>query len=231
MLRFTLAFFVLGYAGLMQVQAQSSCHLREMDLCAASLLVLAQSPQGAAVSDADIDRQCTFIKEADQCFRNYTERCATPLQQEIADMLFDGADKLQKEYCTKGTKLRTMYLKNAGCINEAMKDNKPCIKDLQSGFEAVTSAKWDKRLPLGCCSYHKMRSCVGTIIRNKCGQESVDFMSRLMKLVLSRLPELLCDEYDLKSSHCDEINNPPLNRPKSKSTSILNRLLSAYVTV
>jgi hypothetical protein len=153
------------------------------------------------------------------------------MQQQLADFMFDGTSKLQKDYCTPGSSLRKLYLKHAPCLNTASREQKPCIKDLQVAFEAVTSAKWDKRVPLGCCAYKRVHKCMTDLIEQKCGAETVDFLKQLMQAVLSRLPDLMCDEFSLGSKTCKEL--PPVgSAPKGgRSTSILNRLLSAYTNI
>ncbi|PRD29761.1 UNVERIFIED_CONTAM: hypothetical protein NCL1_28448 [Trichonephila clavipes] len=83
-----------------------SCHLRELDLCAATLVLFNQSPTGVATNEPDLNRQCTYINEAEQCFKNFTVRCMTPLQRELLGFVSEGSEKLLNEYCTPGTDLR-----------------------------------------------------------------------------------------------------------------------------
>ena len=186
---------------------------------------------GVANSEAELDRQCTFIKEADQCIRNYTGTCATDLQRQMTDLVFDGAAKLQRDYCTKGTELRNLYMKHSPCLRTALKDaQKPCIKDLQVAFEDMTAAKWDKRLGFGCCAYNRVGNCLSAPIKRACGQETVDFVGNMTSALLSRLPGIVCGDFGLESETCRALP-PPGSEPKGgKTTSILNRLLSAYTS-
>lgn len=178
-----------------------------------------------------MDRQCTFIKEADTCVRNFTKNCLTNDQRSLTTSLFHGANKLLKEYCIPGSNLRKQYLKHAPCLNTVMKEQKPCIRDLQVAFEEVTSSKWDKRLGLACCSYRRLRDCMGKIMKDKCGEETVNFFNELLQTLLSRLPDLMCKEFTLGSATCKKLP-PPGTAPKGgRSTSILNRLLSAYTNI
>ncbi|KAI1278477.1 hypothetical protein HDE_14387 [Halotydeus destructor] len=211
--------------------AQSTCHLRELDLCAATLIVFAQSPTGAALGDDDLDKQCTYIREAETCLRNYTSRCATPLQKDMLGFLTDGSLKLMDQFCTRGSKLRTSYLKHAGCLNQVTRNGatKPCIKDLQAAFEEITTAKFDKRIPTGCCAFRKMSKCTEALVSEKCGKDSVDFMKQLMRMALSRMPDIVCQDYAAESQTCKQLLPPPGAAPKQgRSTSVLSRLFSAY---
>lgn len=56
------------------VSAQN-CHLRELDLCSATLLLFNQNPSGVATTDNELDKQCGFLSEAQGCFNNFTTRC------------------------------------------------------------------------------------------------------------------------------------------------------------
>lgn len=143
--------------------------------------------------------------------------------------MFDGASRLQKDYCTPGTPLRELYKKHTPCLRDAMRDaQKPCIKDLQVGFEAMNAAKWDKRVGIGCCAFNRVGSCLGSAVKKTCGEETNDFVRNMTMSMLSRLPDLVCGDHGPESATCAELP-PPGSEPKGgKSTSILNRLLSAY---
>lgn len=84
-----------------------ACHLRELDLCAASLLLFNQNPSGVATTDAEVDKQCGFLKESQECFKNFTTRCTTPLQRELIGFVSEGSQELFKQFCSKGTEIRT----------------------------------------------------------------------------------------------------------------------------
>lgn len=96
------------HAAAYQVNGEAcNCHLRELDLCAATLLLFNQNPSGVATTDAEVDKQCGFLKESQDCFRNFTTRCATPLQRELIGFVAEGSQELFKQFCTKGTEVRT----------------------------------------------------------------------------------------------------------------------------
>lgn len=123
-------------------RTQQSCHLRELDLCAASMLVLTQAPSGLASNDAEINKQCQHLREADSCLRNYSRRCMTPMQRELMSLASNSTLGLMDEYCTRGSKLRQNYLKHATCFNQLQKkqEHKGCLRDLQASLELLGSA-------------------------------------------------------------------------------------------
>lgn len=61
--------------------AAQSCHLRELDLCSATLLLFNQNPSGVATTDNELDKQCGFLGEAQQCFKNFTNRLVMHVPQ------------------------------------------------------------------------------------------------------------------------------------------------------
>jgi len=206
-----------------------SCHLRELDLCAATLLVFTQNPSGIATSDNELNKQCGYLREADTCLRNFTRRCTTPLQRELINFVTEGSMRLLKEYCTTGTQLRQSYLKHAPCLNQAQRNQKVCIKDLQAALEIVTSVEWDKRIPAGCCAYRRFQGCTENMVESKCGKEAVEFMNLLLRMALSRLPDIVCQGYGPEAQECKSLLPPPGTTPKgNRSNSVLSRIFSAY---
>lgn len=215
-----------------QIEAQS-CHLRELDLCAASMLVLTQSPNGLATSDNEIDKQCLQLKEADVCMRNYTKRCMTSIQNQILTFGANSTSQLLSEYCTKGSQLRKSYLKHAQCLNQIQKkEQKVCVRDLQNSLELLTTNNngiENKRLQLACCAYRKFETCLSVPTEKRCGKEANNFVNNIIRRITSKLPENLCRNYKPDGEICKGLMPKPNTQPKgSKSNSIISRLLSAY---
>ncbi|RWS13267.1 hypothetical protein B4U79_06014, partial [Dinothrombium tinctorium] len=210
------------------VESQS-CHLRELDLCAATLLVFTQSPQGIATSEAKLNQQCGHLRDADSCLRNFTKKCMTPLQRELVSFVTEGSMRLLKEYCTSGSQVRQNYLKHATCLNKTRSSQRSCVKDLQAALETVTSVEWDKRIPAGCCAYRRFQGCTEQLVENDCGKDAVEFMKLMLRMALSRLPEIICQGYGPETQECKQLLPAPGTAPKgARSNSVLSRLFSAY---
>lgn len=210
-------------------QNGASCHLRELDLCAATLLVFAQSPGGLATSEQDVNKQCTHLRDSDTCLRNYTRRCMTPMQREVVTLTTNSSLQLLNEYCTRNSQMRLNYLKHASCFNQVRKkEQKSCLRDLQASLELFASVG-DKRLQLACCTYKRFESCFGSQVERRCGKEALAFIGNVVQRATSRLPETLCRSYRPDSQECKVLLPKPGVVPKgAKSGSILSRLLSAY---
>lgn len=221
--------------------AQNSCHLRELDLCATSLLVFAQSPGGLATSDQEIQKQCTHLRDASQCFKNYTRRCMTPMQREVLNLASNSTLQLVDDYCSKGSNFRQHYLKHSACLNQVYKkqEYKTCTRDLQASLELLAvganqaSQKHGetngKRLNLACCAYRRFESCLAGQMERRCGKETVQFVASTVRRATSRLPDNFCRHLKADGQECRALLPKPGTAPKgSKSNSIVSRLLAAY---
>lgn len=218
------------------MEAQQSCHLRELDLCAASLLILTQAPGGLATSEQEMNKQCVQLREANSCMQNYTRRCMTQMQREIVFFAANSSIQMMQEYCTRGSQLRNNYLKHAQCLNQLQKkEQKTCFKDLQNSIELLAtngpagSEITNKKLQLGCCAYKRFEACIGGPMEKRCGKDAITFVNGIVRRATSRLPETVCRSYKQDSQECRALLPKPGATSKgSKSNSIVARLLSAY---
>lgn len=199
-------------------------------------MVFTQSPSGLAVTDNDLTKQCGYLREADNCLKGFIKRCTTPLQRQMVNFMGEGSMDLLDDYCKPGTELRKAYLKHATCLNSAQKSHqKACIKDLQAAFETLTSTSadnWQKRIPLGCCTYRRFEHCIDSQVEKKCGKEALNFINMVLKRAFSRMPDMLCRNYKPDGKECSTILPPIGTLPKgAKSSSVVSRLFSAYTGV
>lgn len=141
-----------------------------------------------------------------------------------------------QEFCTRGSPLRTSYLKHSKCLNQVQKaqakEPKVCLRDLQASLELLTSSNANhsnKKLQLACCSYRKFEACISDKLEKKCGKEVLQFLSNTLQRVTSRLPETVCRNYPPEAQECKLLLPKAGTIPKgTKSQSIISRLLSAY---
>lgn len=211
-----------------------SCHLRELDICAASLFVFVQSPDGMATSDQEINKQCNHIQDADQCFKNFTRRCMTPIQRQIVNFGANSTLQVAAEYCQKSSTFRSNYLKHSKCMNQVQKkEQKGCMRDLQVALEILSSSQTqfegNKRLAFGCCAFKRFESCFGVHLEKRCGKDAMGFVQSTFNRITSRLPEMVCRTYRADSTECRLILPKPGSIPRgAKSNSVISRLMSAY---
>lgn len=204
------------------------CHLRELDLCLASLAVFFQS-NPHPISNGEVNRQCKILLETETCLSNYTSRCMTEQQSQMVDMVADGGLDTIRELCKPQSKLRSNYLKYGDCINGQHKAQRVCMRDFQVSLEKAVEIEWQDRLKLGCCSFNKLNACMRDIIEPKCGPEAYEMHKQMFRASMSRLPSLTCAKYEHNNKACGALLPPAGTQPKGpKSHSVLSKLFSAY---
>lgn len=131
-------------------QAEESCHMREIDLCLASVAVLSQGQQSHPITNAEINRQCKLLNETEGCLQNFTRRCMTDIQQKLVDLVADGGLDTIRELCKPQSKIRDQYIKHGNCINDQSKGHRVCMRDFQASLEKAADITWQDRLKLAC---------------------------------------------------------------------------------
>jgi len=212
------------------VKAQSSCHLRELDLCLASGLA---SGQNLPTTIAEINKQCNGFKEMNECIGNYSRRCSTKSMREFLRSITSQGDvkSWYQEFCQSDSSAeREKYLRHAACLNTAQKDSRSCIRDLTVALDKAINSDIENRIPEMCCAVKRMRKCSSDIIEGKCGKEGTKYMGQMLTSVAgTRIPEIACRDFDPSSQACISILPAPGTKPaNTKSNSVLSRLLNTY---
>lgn len=135
-----------------EAAAAETCHLREFDLCMTSAIVFVQGPASTKVNEAEIDKQCALFKDTEDCLQSYTDRCMTSVQNSLVDFMSGGILKYMRDYCKKGSDLRSKYLKHGECVNKQRKNMNKCLIDFQAAVEKMTSdgTNWRERPKVLC---------------------------------------------------------------------------------
>lgn len=129
---------------------EETCHLRELDLCLASVAVFTQNSNPHPVTNNEINRQCKILLETETCLSNFTHRCMTDMQSQLFTMFADGGLDSIRELCKPHSKLRESYLKHGDCVNAQNKGQRVCMRDFQASLEKAVDIEWQDRLKLGC---------------------------------------------------------------------------------
>lgn len=139
---------------------------------------------------------------------------------------------MHTRYCVQGSEPREQYITHADCLRKAFNDGKEsCMKDMKVAFEFVNTVKWDKRQALTCCAYNRAQNCMDKLVKKECGVEGITFVRDLMRVGLSRLPDIVCRDFSAKTRICREL--PAVGTPAtgSRTTSALNKFLTTYIGV
>ncbi|KAG8192233.1 hypothetical protein JTE90_014092 [Oedothorax gibbosus] len=196
----------------------ASCHLREVDLCTATILLGAA--EGVPGNEEDLDRICEPIQEGFECITNYSKSCFTPLLQEVFDMVIVEPKKYQDLMCTHGTDERAEYLKHAPCFQKALSNDnmRPHLEDLMSALEKATESEFQNRIPVMCCGIQRMYGNIMNIIEAECGKKVIEEGSVLIGLSASSIGDMFCKGYTPDSPKCSGIL-PPSGTPSKGSES------------
>ncbi|XP_035232589.1 uncharacterized protein LOC118204368 [Stegodyphus dumicola] len=216
-------FLALAY----QTSAQS-CHLREVDLCVATMIFHYQG-SGVPTDESGVAQLCESIDETSQCLRNFTNKCMTPVQREVLELVTEGSQKTVNDFCSPGSELRAKFLKHAKCLGEVHGDDtmRDCMVDMQVAVETVTTTKFDKRIGTLCCGFRRFLDCGEKLTEQKCGREAVEMGRTIAELAVTELPNVVCNSFDPNSSQCQALLPPKGSTPKgTQSSSQLARLLA-----
>lgn len=151
-------FFALILQASSRVSAQierkngiASCHFRELELCMLGSVSMFQNPKGIPIQQSEFKRQCEYLHESGHCFEDYRDNCMTKLQSSLVDMFATDFINFERDFCTNGTKPNTIYMKHANCFHQVQKKHqRPCLSNLQVGFEAIHKIPHNLRMPTSC---------------------------------------------------------------------------------
>ncbi|XP_054714562.1 uncharacterized protein LOC129224167 [Uloborus diversus] len=217
MLLFTSVICFLGLS--MQTAEAASCHMREVDLCLATVLLSAT--EGVPVTDEDVDKTCEPIQEGIECMGNYSQSCFTPLFQEVFDMVIAEPKKYQSLMCTPGTDERARYLKNAPCFRKVLSNDnvRPHIEDLMTALEKATDSKFQDRIPIMCCGMQRMFKAALNMVEQQCGKAVIEDGNMMIGMSASSLSDIFCRGYEPDTPKCALL--PPSGTPSKGSDSKL----------
>lgn len=212
------------------------CHLRELDLCFASLASFAR-PSGIARNEADLDHQCSFLLETEECVEDYVDDCMPEVMQQLVDQFLSVVSELRVDLCSTNSStnssLRSNFLQYGECVSTMLQEGKPCFKDVSVAFDMVSSNETaaKDRIGLSCCATARLNTCMKEITLEKCGEETWNFMDDMKNRVTGRIMSIMCEDYTEEHELCltlPEPGTPPAKRIKGRKMSILNRLMGAY---
>lgn len=206
--------------------AGEKCHLRELDLCAATAVSINKVP----VTEAEVERCCGVGIEAMQCVTTFLERCATPLQREVINFVIEGPMRTVEKFCTKGDELRSQYLQRAPCLAKAQPNAKKCFQDVRTGLERMAEVNVEDRITTACCIYSRYKKCATDVFTSQCGESIVEFGEAVAKMAIGSTVNVICQDFD-KNPACDSLLPPPGTKATGKSKSVVARLFSVYATM
>lgn len=197
--------------------APASCHWREVELCTLGFTSLLQNPNGIPLTEPDLKRQCEYMKESKDCLDQYEDKCLTDNQSSLMALFGGDLSDMASEFCDTKSDLRANYTKFGPCLRKVQREVQlNCVTDLRVGFEQIHKANISQRLIIGCCNFNRLKECIMPKIEEKCGDDSVDFVSQLVHRAFGSPLEMLCRDYDPLAFYCTSVLPPSGTKPHSK---------------
>ncbi|KAF8767661.1 uncharacterized protein LOC129967034 [Argiope bruennichi] len=230
---FVLSLVVCALGVSLQGAEAASCHLREVDLCLATVLLGAS--EGIPANDEELDKVCEPVQEGIECIGNYSASCFTPLLQEVFDMAMYEPKKYQNLMCTHGTDERAEYLKHAPCLQKALSNDnvRPHLEDLMAGLEKAAESQFQDRVPIMCCGLQRMYKNLLDIVEGQCGKGVVDQGGALIGMSASSISDIFCRGYEPGTPRCGSLLPPQGTQSQGSNSKIqliqfLNTAISSW---
>ncbi|GBL96449.1 hypothetical protein AVEN_43756-1 [Araneus ventricosus] len=230
---FVLSLVVCALGVSLQGAEAASCHLREVDLCLATVMLGAS--EGIPANDEELDKVCEPIQEGIECIGNYSVSCFTPLLQEVHDMVMTEPKKYQNLMCSHGTDERAAYLKHAPCLQKALSNDnvRPHMEDLMAALEKAAESKFQDRVPIMCCGLQRMYKNLLDIVEGQCGKGVVDQGGALIGMSASSISDVFCRGYEPGTPRCTSLLPPPGSQSQGSNSKIqliqfLNTAISSW---
>ncbi|GFR32960.1 uncharacterized protein TNCT_656841 [Trichonephila clavata] len=91
-------------------------------------------------------------------------------------------------------------------------NSKTQLKDLQVMIETMFDVPFKKRFPLMCCGFRRFHKKTEEMTSKRCGEDSVSMIRNIMKMLVTDLPDIICQRFDPKSEECQSVL-PPSGTP------------------
>ncbi|XP_023237836.1 uncharacterized protein LOC111636747 [Centruroides sculpturatus] len=184
-----------------KLSKQDSCHWRELEACAIRQSQIFQN-YPIPKNEEEIESRCQYLRETAACFNKYTDRCATPLYQQLISFVNSESEENFNQFCTPGNELRTTLLKHSACLSKVWKDQQSCANDAFAAISKLPSTPSSDRVNLACCSYGRFRKCGADLIEKECGAEAKEFVGKFIAFSVSNLPDVVCENYTPEDATC-----------------------------
>ncbi|XP_067125813.1 uncharacterized protein [Centruroides vittatus] len=215
---------------LVSISKQDSCHWRELEACAIRSSLIFQSnpiPQ----NEAEIESRCEYLKDTTACVNRYTDRCATPLYQQLISFVNSESQENLNKFCTPGNEMRTTLLKHAACLSKVWKDQQSCANDAFAAISKLASTPSSDRVNLACCSYRRFRNCGADLIEKECGAEAKEFVEKFIAFSVSNLPDVVCQNYTPEDATCKALLPEAGTTPSGNNNSPFNRFIKIFTSL
>ena len=195
---------------------KGTCNLSELDKCLDRLEGYRNSTDTYKLlkDSHGLNEICSTVQETISCFKQYVERCGTPLQYELFDFTLEYFTKSIDKFCKPGPE-RDAFLKHSPCAVEKVLGTQETKKTCNNPFLATIeksdkNSSLDHRLDSVCCSYNRWEDCLMTSIEKECGKDGRESIFNFLDKAFAGLIRMVCnhDEFNYKLDKCKAVFAP-----------------------
>ncbi|KAH7639206.1 hypothetical protein DERF_005839 [Dermatophagoides farinae] len=185
-------------------------NLANADLCGEKLFFVGKNSRPFPVNETELNDYCNETIQLIKCVRKFTEQCAKNSEQkQLANVMLYTVRSLHRSTCGSKTK-RLQLLHMSSCVNSLRKQSSHCMNQMLIRFgQALGLQQQNNRIPYGCCSFHRMKSCVLEHAERQpkyCDSKSIEYFDQYISNMAGNTLQLMCSDYDGDSDRCQRIN-------------------------
>lgn len=167
-------------------------------------------------TEDDINAVCTTANTTGHCLKDFSKRCMTPIQRELAGLMTEGFKEFYDQLCVSiPSKIRTDYLAHGECLNKVTQGEgtNNLLHYFLAVFQRFLTLKHSDKIQYLCCGYTKIYHAFRSDVVNTCTEEAAQAIERIYHLMLAQLPNVICTGVDGDSEECTAILPPPGAKP------------------
>jgi hypothetical protein len=201
------------------------------DVCMQKLLLLGDPKFIFPETRDEMNIHCRTITATEKCIKDYSSKCLDAFPRQVTSVLAFGVAKTNKGYCTNQRR-KDKFISIGKCGNQIKAEGDKCMQtyiDRLQGIETLTKSDNNLKVPLMCCNYFRLKSCIVEFAAKSCTQEVTTEVERIVDGYAHEALNLICGDYTEESDKCTNIVE---RTPKKLATQKRpNSLLPSFITI
>ncbi|XP_067142313.1 uncharacterized protein [Centruroides vittatus] len=222
--------FLIYFAFLVMGSLQDECHTEQFDLCLAPVFLTAR--RGLVPKDQKaLDSRCARLDAMWKCIDNFMDTCTAEEHHLIFDFMTDNQRMVINEFCLKGSKFQTEFLKYAPCLATAFANARHnCLNNLENLMYIVTGNDPEIRVPTGCCYFNQFYECFFNHLEAACGKEAFPVVKKSIQMMNGNYIRNLCAAYNPSGNLCMDLlsRNVTVEKNNSFFVRAMTTIIRAY---
>ncbi|XP_054160028.1 uncharacterized protein LOC128958238 [Oppia nitens] len=148
-------------------------------------------------TDQEILDKCGDINKGIDCFQNYAKNCLDNMSARMMTMIARNGKKLADKVCNSEAS-RKELIQHFNCwpTAEDLRSINICFDKYIVQMESLATVSNEDRIPITCCSYQMLKSCLKEKGSQKCNKpESVAYIDNMATGVTGELVKFVCGKF------------------------------------